>query len=368
MVIRLPQLTDKFVIYGINEGNTFRRAETSGGFIPSVKPGVYLLQTKEYTASSDWQPGSRWKNINLNEYVAPEGRKGDPVVSHEPVKVAESGSPLRIQAQIAGTTPPDSVRVFTDKVSFWSAHNRTYPMKKVNGYLYETVIPAGQLKKGVFKYNIVISVEGKHQTYPADVSGTPLSWDYLSTEYYETTVVEKESPVNLLTVTDQNNVLEASTMPEWSRTMTELIENSAVEAKTLRFTFVSSDSNPRFFLHKYIKDDIENRTERLRQSKHLCIHLKDAPTHFDIGFITDKGFTYTTTVENGSGIVEIPLVDLKQTKTALLPHPYPVFLDKYFEPDTSISFQIEDIEKLEISFTGKKGIESTFELGTVWIE
>ncbi len=367
MVISLPQLTNEFVVYGINKGNTFR-TESSGGLIPSIAPGVYLLQTKEYGTSSDWQPDSRWRNINLNEFVTPEDKKDAIVIAHEPVKVVESDSPLLIRAQIAGTTSPDSVKVFTDKVSFWNSNNPSFTMKKVNGYLYETVIPADQIKKGTFKYNIVVSIDGKHQTYPAEVSGTPLSWDYISTDYYETTVVAKESPVYIFTVKDENHKLEAYTMPEWSRTKTELIENSPTEAKTLRFFFESSDENPRFFLHKYIKDEINNRKERLKQSKHLCIHIKNAPTRFDIGFITNKGFTYTSTVENGNGIVKIPLTDLKQTKTALLPHPYPVFLDKYFEPDTSIAFNVEDIEKLEISFGGKKDIESTIELGTIWIE
>jgi hypothetical protein len=59
---------------------------------------------------------------------------------------------------------------------------------------------------------------------------------------------------------------------------------------------------------------------------------------------------------------------LKQTNTALLPHVYPVFLDNYFRPQTEISFKVEGIETLELSFDGVAEKSTEIEIGSIWLE
>ena len=81
------------------------------------------------------------------------------------------------------------------------------------------------------------------------------------------------------------------------------------------------------------------------------------PEGLQAGFITSDGYTYTATCpppENG--IVRLPLKDLKQTDTALLPLSYPVFMEKYFHPATEIPFRTGTIESIELSFDGEKDV------------
>lgn len=64
----------------------------------------------------------------------------------------------------------------------------------------------------------------------------------------------------------------------------------------------------------------------------------------------------------------IPLSDLEQNRTVLLPAPYPVFLDRYFSPDVQIPFNIENIEILELSTADSPTEEASLELEKIWIE
>ena len=337
MKINLPQLTSDFIITGINKGNTYR-AETTGGVIPSVEPGVYLLQRKGFTPSAIWNAGTRWGNIRLGEYAAPPADTALYYVAHQAAAVVESGKPLTLEAQVVAPGFPDSVIVYTDKVSFWSDINPYFKMERTQGYTYKVTIPAAQIQTGRFRYNIVVCKNQSRFTFPAGVEGYPLDWDYISAEYWKSKVVAPESEISLLNGAEENNGLEYYQFP------------------------------PESFLRKDIKSEIEHRISRLQQCRQICLSAKNLPDTITVGFITNTGYTYSASVKSTDGILRIPVSELKQTSTALLPNPYPGFLKKYFEPDTLIPFRIEDIEKLELSFSGEKGKTQKFEIDKIWLE
>lgn len=113
-------------------------------------------------------------------------------------------------------------------------------------------------------------------------------------------------------------------------------------------------SNHHFF-KKYIRQEIEGKKLRLPQIKYLCLELDGKVMKTKAGFITSDGYTYKAPCSCGQdGIIRIPLRELKQSATALLPHAYPTFLTEYFEPVTDIPFQIEKIETLEVSNDGEE--------------
>ncbi|MDH6310433.1 hypothetical protein M2451_003705 [Dysgonomonas sp. PFB1-18] len=366
MEISIPGLGENFTVTAINKGNVHN--ETSSGKSISVRPGVYLLTKSDYTPTKDWQAKTAWGNITLGEFVAPEAHAKTFSVVHSPAVAIEEGKPLQIEAQIVGAEMPDSVIIYTDKVSFWNDKNTYYKMNRTHSYTYRVTIPAEDIKEGKLKYNIIVCSNDKNYTFPSGMAGNPLDWDYTQAVYWESHATNAASPVSLFTVTDAYSDLETYIMPEWSRTDRKVINNNPAESPTLRITFESDAPSPRFFLRKYVKDVIAGRMSRLAQGKEICLHIKNAPEKLSIGFITGKGFTYTAIVNSKQGIQRIPLSALRQTHTALLPHPYPVFLDKYFEPDTQIPFSKADIESLEISFDGEKGKKAEIEIGNIWIE
>lgn len=367
MTLRLPALQGDFTIKGVNEGNSYR-AQAVEAVIPGIGPGVYILQREGYP-SSKWKSNTPWGNIQLGEYVAPQPRAQAYSVFHEPTAVSESGKPLVIEAEIAGPAFPDSVWIYTDRVSFWSDNNSRYLMKRVRGHTYRATIPGEVVVQGTFRYNILVSRDANLVTFPAGVAGSPLDWDYDSPAYWETRVVDETIVISLFTATRENNGMETYTMPEWSRVERERIDSCPETRPAERFVFLSEDEHPRFFLRSYVKEETASRTKRLSESSTLCVSLQNAPDSLSIGFITNAGYTYAARIAvKSNSVCHIPLSELQQTATALLPHPYPIFLKKYFNPVVDIPFQPEDIEQLEIAFDGRKSEKAMIEITDVWLE
>lgn len=368
MTLHLPKLQDGFTVTGINEGNSFR-SETNTGMIQAIHPGVYLLQLKNQTLSRIWDKNTRWGNIQLDEYAAPPAHANRYNLFHQPQVTIESGKELMIEAQVAGPALPDSVIIYTDQVSFWNKSNPYVKMERIQGYTYQAIFPGEKIQTGIFRYTFTVCRGDERTTFPAGTARSPLDWDYTRTDYFESRIVSPSDPVNLFTVQDEYSGMETYTMPEWSQSKRETVVYNPVERPILRFTFCSPQETPRFYLRKYIGDDIRNRTTRLKKCKEIGIYFKEVPDTICIGFITTFGYTYTTIITPVSGSINrIPLAQLRQTVTALLPEAYPVFLNRYFKPETDIPFRPEDVEQVELSFNGKKREQSILELGSIWLE
>lgn len=367
MQINLPNLGRNFSINGLNKGNNFRATATNGT-IRGIAPGTYLLQSNSITPVRSWNSETRWNNITLGEFVAPEVHTQDYYAVHIATGIIESNQPLVIEANIAGPNLPDSVLVYTDKVSFWSDRNPTYKMERVSGYRYRTVIPAKDIQRGFFRYNIVVATGTGHYTFPSGIAKNPLDWDYSAPEYWESKVVDRGSAINLFQVNEGKYSIESYSMPEGHWMKQGFAKSSPVTETVLTFTAPASKEGVRYFLKKYIADEIAGRKASLGKVTTLCMHLPEAPGSIDVEFVTNMGYTYKVSIRTEKGINRINLQDLKQSATALLPHSYPIFLEKYFDPESNIPFRIEDIETLEISFEGASNVETYLELGSVWLE
>ncbi|MDA3852957.1 MAG: hypothetical protein PF444_01750 [Bacteroidales bacterium] len=370
MTLNLPDLGPSFSIRGINSHNVYHK-KTDNNTIDSLSPGVYLLQKKDVILTQKWDSETPWKNIQINEFVAPKGNKERTLftVYHQPSEIVESGKELTIKAIIAGVKKPDSILIYTDKISFWNAHNPSYKMKNNKGYNYETVIPAEEVNKSSFKYNIVVYRGGEAHTFPGNSSNTPLAWDYTSTQLFESKVVSEEQPIVLFSVSDSWSDMEVNILPEWCPTKRQLIENTFIEKNTMKLAFSPNNSSSKFYIRKYIKDELIFRLNKLKMGQYLCLHIKKIPKDLKVGFVTADAYTYTASCPPPTDdIIRIPLSDLQQTRTALLPKAYPVFMNSFFTPSTDIPFAIESIETLELSFEGQSPKVYEIELGDIWIE
>lgn len=265
-------------------------------------------------------------------------REGFTVVNY-PAKAVEAGKDLVIDAQVIGPSLPDSVIVYTDRISFWNEKNPYIKMERTYGYTYRALVPGSEVSEGMFRYNIVTCSGKVQQTFPGNVESGPLDWDYIGNQYWETKVVATDSKVMLVAPVcgDGWNGVDHYTLPEGSNC---------------------------HFLKKYIREEVVDRTDKLSQGKSLCIKIKGDVADMKAGFITSVGYTYKADCpEPVDGVVRVPLDGLQQTVTALLPHAYPIFLKEYFEPTVPIPFSVNEIETLEVSATGQDlAIESA------WIE
>ena len=368
MALQLPDLGKQFSVTGLNEGNRLH-SETANGIICSLQPGVYLLQKKGSTPKGIYNKETVWNHIRLGEYVAPCPHAKDYSAVHQAAVSTEAGKALNIEARIVGSQQSDSVIIYTDKVSFWNEKNTYIKMERTNGYTYRGTVPDNEVKGDVFRYNIIVCRGDKRYTFPTGTKGSPLDWDYEAGNYWETEIVAPGSAIVLSEVKDTYSNIEAYAIPEWSTIRQERSRNAPMEEATLRFTFNSNDENPRYFLRKHIKNELQNREARLNQCRYLCFHIKEMPANMKAGFVTTDGYTYhAACTPSVNEIVRIPLSEVGQTNTALLPHPYPVFLKNYFKPETEIPFDINKIEQVEFVIEGNKNSDTIIETGSIWLE
>jgi hypothetical protein len=365
MKITLPDLGYDFQITMLNGGQ--QRETLQGESVQTradhatfqVRPGVYLLERKEGAPEQVWTKNTRWGNIGIGEFVAPESRGREVRVVHRVSKVAEKGKKLSVEAQVVGAVVPDSVLVYTDKVSFWNERNDYLKMRRVHGYTYQADVTADMMQGKTLKYMIVVFHHDKKYTFPAGVEGYPLDWDFYQFHYWNVPLVAADESVQLL---------------RRSR------GKPGDEHSTILYHFVDEHNGADFFvlndslavIRKYVKDELTPRQHSLNNMTYLCLDMSQIKENItmEVGLITADGFTYMTqfTTNNETPTVKIPLANLKQNHTLLLPSPYPTFLPKQFSLNTQIPFQISDVETLELRIR-RASLEHVAEhLGNVRIE
>ena len=133
MALRIPDLGKAFTLTALDKKNDRKEETVTNGVICDLRPGVYLLKRNGCTPQQNWKADSRWNSIRIGEFVAPTPRTMDYKVTHTPASIAEAGKALTINAQVAGSVFPDSVIIYTDKVSFWNEHNPYIKMKRTSG-------------------------------------------------------------------------------------------------------------------------------------------------------------------------------------------------------------------------------------------
>ena len=192
MALRIPDLGKAFTLTALDKKNDRKEETVTNGVICDLRPGVYLLKRNGCTPQQNWKADSRWNSIRIGEFVAPTPRTMDYKVTHTPASIAEAGKALIINAQVAGSVFPDSVIIYTDKVSFWNEHNPYIKMKRTSGYTYQAILPAADIKEDCFKYNIIVCRGDSTHTYPvgnsvtgssSGIQGSPLDWNYTSDFY-----------------------------------------------------------------------------------------------------------------------------------------------------------------------------------------
>ena len=273
MALRIPDLGKAFTLTALDKKNDRKEETVTNGVICDLRPGVYLLKRNGCTPQQNWKADSRWNSIRIGEFVAPTPRTMDYKVTHTPASIAEAGKALTINAQVAGSVFPDSVIIYTDKVSFWNEHNPYIKMKRTSGYTYQAILPAADIKEDCFKYNIIVCRGDSTHTYPAGnsvtgsssgIQGSPLDWNYTSDFYWTTRVVASGSAIQLLKVTDTDSRIEAYTLPEWNDLQRTLLDSSPTEKPLLRFCFTPKGKNPQHFLRAFVKDEIEGRKDKVK--------------------------------------------------------------------------------------------------------
>lgn len=381
LTIDLPQLGNDFYYQAINEGNE-RRGVAKNGEI-QIYPGVYLLSNNEKLIGKAIT-NPEFEENGLARYVAPEESFSNSVVVHNPVRYINKEGDLVIRAEIIGKEKPSAVTIYPSYVSFWNENNNLIPMRRVKGNTYEAEIPQGQLGWGEeFSYNIVVTEQGQNYTWPQNVEGTPLDWDFTDIEYYSSSKIGGKDAIILLRPEPEDRNLEVSMIPEaWDFRVEARMESPVKENS---YQIISNPMHDgKLIVRRYVGEELSG-APFMDDKRYIVVKGRPslANSGASISLTGKNGATYSAPVtlayQEGGAVAKldeeagksveykIPLSDFVQTDTNIVAAVYPSFLPREIKTGP-LPFIVGDTDFVDIVFPTKTGQEINELLQGVWIE
>jgi hypothetical protein len=368
MTIDLPDLGEDFSIEPINEGN--EHSPTVSGKTFAIRPGTYLVTKQNVT--TQWNGDSRWKNITLKEFYAPQDDVDKTWVVHTPPTGHTEGKPLELAATVVSKEGPVTVEVV---VAGPGRRPQRYTMACDDGYIYKAVIPPDEVREGFLRYYIIATAGGVTVTYPGAIDGVPFRWDFPAADPYEVRIVRAGAPVYLFVASRDHarlyrqftrmNRLMPLADPERAELRIHVDELSRVDPENPngeRF----NDYSMRF----YFGDYVSGRREDVSKARSLIFrgrHVGEGDLPIQVALITRDGraFGGIVTLTPSSQDYTLAIEDLKPVDIVLLPRPYPTFLPYYFKPNQPGTLDMSEVETLQISIGPglKAGPDGPIELG-----
>jgi len=373
MDIDLPDLGADFLWKQLTPG-TSAQGQAKGTAI-RLKPGVYILGRQGQAALAGFNASTVWNRYPLGHFVAPAASATKmPVIVHEPAKYHERGRSLDVSMKVISPVKPDSVIIQTDDVSFWRDDNVFLKLENKDGYQYTGRLPETMLRNDRVRYTATVYTDGEKYTFPQGTAGAPLDWDASIYTYWTTRIVDKSTPIVLVEAWSDQSEWEEYAIPETAYSRARKTQQHPMTMPVWSYTFMKQDSASKFFWLKDIRQMLTERTVKMAEVKSLLMSIthQSFEGKLQVGFISNMGYTYATVVElekdRPEQVVRIPLEALELVPTALLPAPYPTFLERYFVPSVPIPFAVGDVEKLMISTDGPVGEKTVIGIGSVWME
>ena len=375
--ISLPQLGESFYYAGINKGNNRKGEAKKGEF--NLYPGAYLISPDKQLINRELS-SKEFQENDLGKYVAPPASDYNNFVVHVPSYYFNPEEGLEIEAEIIGNQKPDSIMIYPDYVSFWNDNNTLIPMKNVSGNKYKAVIPKDQLGwNPAFNYNIVVTENGKNYTWPGNVEGSPLDWDFTDYEYYSSQKIKDTEPIILLAPKGKDKNLEVTMIPEaWNfRFFPEMTSPVGQDA----YILTSNPQNDgKLIVSRYVGDELD-KVPFLGNKKNIVIKMSPSDLKdVSIGLRSKNGASYTAPLtseylkelpvrlhKENTAEYHIPLSALRQSETNILPTVYPSFLPREVELEP-MPFSPEDIEFVELIIPTFKNQEISTSLEGIWLE
>jgi hypothetical protein len=360
ITIDLPDLSENFSVNGLNDRNNIKIISSGKTF--AISPGAYLLTKKGATANL--KKDDKWKNIKLNEFVAPPASTKRIHVLHIPAKEISAGDKYKVNARVISANEPDWVQLFVFGRRFQPS---LLTMKKTNGYDYSAIIPDSLTQEGYLNYYISVKENGNITTYPSEVSGQPTNWDYFDKNSYRVPVVSKSSPVYFFNAIDDIDQMTRhfSSIYAGRKWVSDSYLSPGEEGKAELILNVEKlfVEDPEYKTREKIYDCtfsqyagkkiFERKNDLTAMTK--FVFRGHAPGEksckIQLALVMKDGSAYGGIITVGKNLQDynLLLTDLKPVKYVLMPRPYPTFLPYYFDNNSTSKFNLSEVESLQFS-------------------
>ncbi len=357
MTINLPQLGGDFLIKALGDNKLIETNAIKGSF--ELLPGVYLLQRKASVLS--FSPYQSYKNILLNEFVAPQSNLNDTLIKNFTALEATANQPLLMRFEVISPMKPEKVELLIQG----SRRNFRSEVKNVGGDFYELFIEGDITRHGIVDYFLILHYLDEIKTFPSGLSGTPGDWDFYDHSTYSLRFLP---PSEALELWNANSCWD-TTLKEWNSNVSlkPLGHNNAVLHINIKASqgITDDDFLPDYIFKYYFGEKINGRVAELDKKSLVMIKVFTAASDkqaVKLGLIDKNGIAYSASfdIEPGKDIYSLPLSSFKQDKLAIVPRSFPWFMPQFHEGGQSFEFKPEDIEMLQ--FSVKEGMIQNLDL------
>lgn len=365
MTISLPNLGNNFAIRPINGGNTFF-PQVSDGQIDLI-PGVYLLKRND--VAEDIPADLLYKNIRINEFVAPVSNFNKTTLWNHSPSEAAAGKPLHLSFEAVSTTPVNKIEVVMSVGDKW----KTVTAIPQNTNSYQAEVPGDMVVTGFLNYQIMVEDHNDTTTFPGGKKGDPWSWENRDKATYTIRLVPGDSPLILWNAeTDWE-----SSYKIWNRAVNPEPTGEGETALAVRLEQLPNvdpvSKNDRCYAFKFFfGKNIAGRIDELPHKKFLAIkasnHLS-SPQPIEIGLIDKNGSVLAgeMKVKPEGKVFRIPLNTFKDAPFLVLPRPYPDFLP-FKVQSSGKPFDWPSVEAMQLIVKPGKKANVDLNIEKIWLE
>ncbi|MEO6287058.1 MAG: membrane or secreted protein [Dyadobacter sp.] len=350
MSVRLPDLGDDFEIKTLNPENDAKTFNTKNQTF-DITPGTYMLVRKG--TSSKLNATSKWKNITLNEFVAPATTLKKTYVLHSTIKEISAGESMPVKVQIISLKQPEATRI---KLFVKDGQPVDLDLEHTGGYQYSARIPAELLKGDVVKYCILVKENGIEKLYPSEQENIK-EWNNEQEKLFETRILPKSSSITLFNAALDHEQLLRPYL-KTSR-LTSIPEIGTSELS------ISPEKAEEYAMRYNFKSNIAGRASDVLSKTKLVFHgraLNEKPCSIQLALIGKDGSVYgaTLNVKPENSTYAVSLDDLEKVDFISLPRPYPGFLPYSLDTTPKAGkLDLRNIETLQIAILPTQTTDQT---------
>lgn len=342
MQISLPDVGSDFSVKPINSGNEKTPVVVNNDF--KITPGTYLISRKGKQPNPEkYKTGA----LGLSEFAAPAASKTKLQVAHTPFAEVSANKPLTIQATLTGLE--------TGSVSLLLAplYGRalTLPMSAKSNNTYEVTVPEDVMSSGLLSYRIMITQGNDYTLFPGNIKENPYAWDSYQAEYWNTSVVTKNTPLEIFNPTTDRAI---RTYPVWRKGFQVSYTSSTTPGQlTLKLSAADLKDVEQVGFQYAFADKWKGRASELEAVNTIVLRARSTsakPMEARVTLVNTSGQSITTAVNLTTQFqdIEIPLSNFKSGESLLLPRPYPGFLPLTFNGGNA-AVDLSAMEKVELT-------------------
>jgi hypothetical protein len=272
---------------------------------------------------------------------------------HEPFSEVSAGKSFIITAKVIGLdTGRETLQINRLGGAGPGGGNRMIPMTRKSASEYSAQVPADFVTSGLLNYRIILQEGNEFAVFPGNHQENPFAWDNYINETWQTFVVSENAKLEIFNPTIDRSARIYSGFRRGFQT--SYITGTETHQLVLRLSATELSGDHVMGFEHYFGDKLQGRISEMNSFDKLIVRARTAeaqPVKAKITLIGKDAFAFSTfiTLTNTFQDIQVSLNNLVADSILLLPRPYPGFLPLWFKASGAASFNLKEIEKIQIT-------------------